>query len=93
MDDRRIYERARRQIERMKLFYIHATMYTLVNAALFVIDMLTPGGPWFYWPVLVWGAAVLAHGFSVYGIVGLWGPDWEERKIAEFIKREQGAKQ
>jgi hypothetical protein len=44
---------------------------------------------WFYWPLLGWGIGVTAHGFSVYGIIGLFGKEWEEKKIREIMEKEK----
>jgi len=36
-------------------FYSHLWSYGIVNGAIFLIDLLTPGPWWFYWPLLGWG--------------------------------------
>jgi hypothetical protein len=41
-----------------------------------MIDLLTPGGPWFYWPALVWGAGLAIH---ILGMLLGTGRDKEER--------------
>jgi 2TM domain len=58
-----------------------------VITLLFFIDFLTPGGWWFYWALLGWGIGILAHALSVFGITGLFGSDWEEKKIAELMNK------
>jgi hypothetical protein len=45
------YDRAHARVQELKGFYTHATAYVLVNIGLFVINLLTGGG-WFYWPLL-----------------------------------------
>jgi hypothetical protein len=48
-------------------FATHLGVYAMVNFLLFAIDVSTsPGKMWFYWPLLGWGAGILAHGFLVY---------------------------
>ena len=39
----------------------HTVSYAVVNAGLYVVDILTPGGPWFYWPLLGWGIVLAIH--------------------------------
>lgn len=46
-------------------FYRHLGIYLVVNAALFMMDMLSSGGVWFYWPLLGWGIGVGAHAVNV----------------------------
>src|SRR5689334_22237841 len=36
-------------------FEWHLAVFILVNAFLYVIDRLTTGGIWFFWPLLGWG--------------------------------------
>ncbi|HEX4584325.1 MAG TPA: 2TM domain-containing protein [Burkholderiaceae bacterium] len=88
MDDTEAYERARRRVRQIKGFYIHATVYVLVNALLAVINLGTSHGEvWFVWPLFGWGIGLAAHGISVFGAGGLWGQEWEERKIKEIVEK------
>ncbi len=86
------YERARKRVQALKGFYIHATAFVLVNIALFGINVLVGGGWWFYWPLLGWGIGLGAHALGVFGFGGggPWGRDWEERKIREMMDKERG---
>lgn len=79
------YEWARRRAEAVRGFNVHVAIYLVVNLVLMVIDLLTPGGYWFYWPLIGWGLWVVAHGISVHGGTRLWGREWEERKIKQFL--------
>lgn len=36
-------------------FHAHLWSYAIVNGALFLINLMTPGPWWFQWPVLGWG--------------------------------------
>ena len=47
-EEQQRYERARKRVEALKGFYIHATAFVLVNIALFAINMLVGGAGWFY---------------------------------------------
>lgn len=53
--------RAGRHAHELRDFQAHLVAYLLVNLALFLINVATPGSWWFYWPLLGWGAGVLAH--------------------------------
>jgi 2TM domain-containing protein len=67
-----------------------ALQHVLVNIGLFVINLLTGGGWWFYWPLLGWGVGLGIHALSVFafGGRGPWDRDWEERKIRELMDRD-----
>jgi hypothetical protein len=86
------YERARSHVQAIKGFYVHATVFVLVNIGLFVINLLTGGGWWFYWPLLGWGIGLVAHAVGVFGFGGRgpWGQGWEERKVREMMDRNRG---
>jgi hypothetical protein len=88
MDEQARYERARKRVEEIRGFYTHLLTYVLVNLGLFILNLVTsPGEFWFFWPLFGWGIGVLAHGASVFGPRRFWGPEWEERKIKELMKK------
>lgn len=91
-DERRRYERARARVETLKGFYVHATVYVVVNAALLVLNVLVGGGWWFYWPLLGWGIGLAVHALAVFGFGGggPLGREWEERKTREMMDKERG---
>ncbi|HLZ73197.1 MAG TPA: 2TM domain-containing protein [Dehalococcoidia bacterium] len=60
--------RTRRRARELHDFQAHLTAYLLINLALFLINVATPGSWWFYWPLLGWGAGVLVHAAHVYGL-------------------------
>lgn len=84
------YLQAKRRVKRMKGFYIHATVYVLVN--LFIIAGNTQEGESLlnmdnYWTAIFWGIGLLAHGISVFVPNLFLGKDWEERKIRELMDK------
>jgi hypothetical protein len=90
MDDQEIYQRAKRRVGQIRGFYVHATVYLLVNVLLIGINLLTSRDHiWFIFPLLGWGIGLLAHGLSVFGLVGFLGSDWEDRKIKEIVDKQR----
>jgi 2TM domain len=84
------YDRAHARVQELKGFYTHATAYVLVNIGLFVINLLTGGGWWFYWPLLGWGIGLGIHALSVFAFGGgPFGREWEERKTRELMDRDR----
>ena len=98
MDQEQTYKRAKERVEAMKGFYVHATVYLLVNTGLFAINALTSGLSagvwWFYWPLIGWGIGLTAHAASVFlgGEAGPLGTTWEERKTREIMEKEEAEK-
>jgi hypothetical protein len=83
---------ARKRVEALRGFYVHLTVYVLVNLLLCTINLLTsPDSLWFYWPLLGWGIAFALHALRVFGAGRWFGAEWEERKINEWM--EQGGNQ
>ncbi|WP_454766083.1 sensor histidine kinase [Cupriavidus campinensis] len=88
--DQRAYDDARRRVRALRGFYMHAMLYVAVNAILIAVNLLTaPPRPWAGAPMAGWGMALAAHGILVWSRVGLLGRRWEERKIAEYMARDQ----
>ena len=83
------YQRAHARVQALKGFYTHATAYVLVNVSLFVINLVTGGGWWFYWPLVFWGIGLGVHALMVFGLGGRFGQDWEERKTRELMDKDQ----
>jgi len=82
------YKDARRHAPNVRGFYIHALVYVLVTGGLLAVNYASGVARfWAVWPVLGWGIGVLAHGLSVFAGSGLFGTEWEERKIREYLER------
>jgi hypothetical protein len=88
LDEQENYRIARQQVRRIKAFYLHAMIFVLVNVLLMAINLATsPDKWWSVWPLLGWGVGLVAHGIAVFGFGGIWGPEWEERKIREIVEK------
>ena len=81
------YLKAKERVETLRGFYIHLTVYVIVNLGLFFINMMTsPETLWFIWPLMGWGIALVLHALRVF--VERPGSSWEEKKIAELMQEE-----
>ncbi len=85
-----VEQRARRRLVAEKAFYIHLATYVIVISALFVINALTGHGRWwFVWPAIGWGIGLTIHALATFGMIGLLGRDWEQRRLKELMEEEQ----
>ena len=83
------YQKAKKRVEALRGFYIHLTVYVVVNLILFSINMIvSPDSLWFFWPLMGWGVGLAFHALSVFGFGRWFGADWEERKIREIMENE-----
>ncbi len=84
------YKAALQRAETLRAYYTHLLVYLVVNAGLFFINLLTRGDDgswWFYWPLAVWGIAIVIHTLIVFG--GVFSQDWKLRKADEIYRRGQ----
>ena len=87
------YFQAKKRVEEIKGFYGNFIAYIAVNIGLMVINLLTsPEYLWFFWPMLGWGIGVLFHGMKVFNYMPFFGKEWEEKKIKEFMDKEEQSK-
>ena len=85
-----IEQRARRRLVAEKSFYVHLVTYVTVIGGLFIINVLTGSGRWwFVWPALGWGVGIAAHALATFGLGGLLGRGWEDRRMKELLDEEQ----
>jgi len=81
------YERAKKRVKELRTFYSSLAIYVVVMIVLFIVDYSDRGNWWVYWPAMGWGIAVVLHAFRVFGPGA--GSGWEERKIKEFMERDE----
>jgi hypothetical protein len=77
---------AHRRIKALRSLYNHLTVYAIVNFILLLIDVSTPGSPWFYQVLLGWGLFVGLHAAHTYELLPWTNRDWERRKVQELIE-------
>lgn len=87
------YFKAKKRVEEIKGFYGNLIAYIFVNIGLVILNLVTsPQYLWFFWPLLVWGIGVVLHGLKVFDYMPFFTKDWEERKVKEFMDKEEQTK-
>lgn len=87
------YERAKKRVEELKGFYSHLALFIVINAILFLINMVTsPGTYWFYWVTIFWGIGLAFHAAGVFGRGRLFSREWEEKKLQQFMDEDASRK-
>ncbi|MEM1312292.1 MAG: 2TM domain-containing protein [Patescibacteria group bacterium] len=85
------YEQARREVNKIKDFYYHLGIYTLVNIFLLLIDVVPDGSwDWSYWVLFGWGIAIGLQAIELYTLGSSVFKDWEDKKVEEIVKRKVG---
>ena len=94
--------KAKQRIEELKEFYKNVVAYILVNLFLtfvwkfsftifgnFVISNRFNDDGFKHIPIwLIWGVFLAVHAIKVFGSSHFYSKDWEQRKIDEFMKKQ-----
>lgn len=94
------YLRAKKRVEKIKGFYIHLFIFIVINLFILVVkgyDDYRDGDNFWelgsFSTVLFWGIGLGIHAISVFGIFNLFGPQWEEKKLKQFLDEERTEQQ
>ncbi|MFT5437051.1 MAG: sensor histidine kinase YesM [Ulvibacter sp.] len=83
------YALAKEQVEKMKGFYIHATIYFIFVPIFIWLNFQSNAGfPWAVFPIGGWGFGVLGHAAETFNYNPFFGKDWEERKIRDYMDKD-----
>lgn len=94
------YAKARKKVENIKKFYKHVVTYLIVNLFLtfvwkfsfkifgnFILSNQYDSDGFIHIPFwLIWGIFLIFDAFRTYDVITIFGKDWEERKMKEFMK-------
>ncbi|SMO55388.1 2TM domain-containing protein [Chryseobacterium rhizoplanae] len=89
------YQRARRQVERLRGFYAHLFAYIAVNAMIVVYNCmnLKPGESYFqfknFFTATFWGIGLAAHAVTVFLPRANFVRKWEDHKIKELMDKQK----
>ena len=91
------YKKAKKRVKEVKDFYTHLVVYITINLILIIInlgvfqsgftDIKIPKWPMFTTPFF-WGIGLFFHWLNVFKGSFKFFKDWENRKIKEFMDRE-----
>ncbi|ETN96011.1 2TM domain-containing protein [Zhouia amylolytica] len=91
--DKELYYRAKKRLDKLKGFYGHLTSYVIIN--IFIIILIGVNNTGDFWTFgtfatpFFWGIGLAFHALSVFGINSILGKDWEQKKIMEFMNQEK----
>lgn len=77
---------AKEQVEKLKDFYSHLTIYLLFVPIFIAINYF--GGsnfPWAIFPIVGWGLGISGHAAETYNWSPFFGKKWEERTIKDIM--------
>ena len=76
---------ARRRVKQKMGFFVHATVFVLVNLGLAIINLANGGKTWMLWPLAGWGLGLAIHGFVTFARLN--GDGLRERMLQAEVER------
>lgn len=87
------YIRAKERLDKLVGFYWHLAVYIIVNIVIMSVITIYSGLSFWSFGVwataIFWGIGLLFHFLAVFGPNFIFGKNWEQKKIQEFIEKEQ----
>lgn len=89
------YLRAQKRLKELKGFYGHAFWYVVIN--IFIIVMIAYNSKGSLWnfgtfsTAFFWGIGLAFHALSVFSKSLFFSKSWEDRKIREYLEKEEQA--
>jgi hypothetical protein len=81
---------ARKHVKRLRGLYQLCVVAVLVVALTAAINLLTsPRYLWFLWIAFGFSVAITFSALELFGRSLWFGPDWEQRKLREYLDRER----
>lgn len=86
------YLEAKKRVKRLKGFYTHFLIYTVVNVFIISQNLKLKTNYDYtdldnYWTAIFWGVGLLGHGLSVFLPTFIMGSNWEAKKIKELMDK------
>ena len=89
------YQLAAKRVKRLKGYYFHVLIFIVINTIVVILNLrnLDAGESYFQWHNFItlafWGIGLLSHGASVFLPNIIFGKNWENKKIKEFMNKEE----
>lgn len=84
------YQKAKKQVEEIKGFYVHLLVYVVVMCVLVFINLkYTPEHLWFVYSMLGWGLGLFFHAVKVFNWFPFMSKNWEEKKLQQYMDEEK----
>lgn len=84
------YFRARNRVAEIRKFYnsLFSSVFTIVLVAGINYYVNEWRSPWFLWVVFGLGISMVFKAFKIFGYNMIFGKNWEQRKIQEFLEQD-----
>jgi pilus assembly protein TadC len=88
------YLRAKKKLEKLVGFYWHLAVYIIINIFLIIVigSNRDDGEFWSFGTfatAFFWGIGLMFHFLGVFGPNFIFGKNWEQKKMKEFMDKEK----
>ncbi|NND51660.1 MAG: 2TM domain-containing protein [Flavobacteriaceae bacterium] len=89
------YLRAKKKLDKLVGFYWHLAVYVIINIFLIILIGVNLDRGDQFWSfgtfatALFWGIGLAFHFLSVFGPGFIFGKNWEDRKIKEYMDKDR----
>lgn len=85
------YLEAKRQVHKIKSFYISLLSYTVFIIFLAGLNYYVNKmrNPWFLWAAFGWGIGLFFQGMKTFQWFSIFGKEWEEKRIQKYMEDER----
>ncbi len=88
------YLRAKEKVKKLKGFYWHLAAYITVNIFIITTNAINQGDSNIFYfgtfsTAFFWGIGLAFHAMGVFGKDLLFGKQWENRKVQEFMDEDK----
>lgn len=81
------YDAAVRSVNKKMGFYVHLSVYLIVNGFFHILNLVQGEDYWAFWPAMGWGIGLFFHGVNTFGISS--NSEWKNRQIEKEIERQR----
>lgn len=99
MEDLNILEkrkRAKKRVDELKGFYIHLTVYTIINTFIIGVMLVSQSDNedfrlrWYNFSTAIfWGLGLLIHAMVTFRLNPFFGKSWEDRMIQKYMEEDR----
>ncbi|MDX1314068.1 MAG: 2TM domain-containing protein [Eudoraea sp.] len=96
LDQEEKLKRAKKRVDEIKGFYIHLSIYLVINTFIVInlaLNNFGNGGDFWSFPTFVtpvfWGIGLAFHALHTFKAGSFFGKKWEERMIQKYIDKDK----
>lgn len=79
------YQAAKKAVDQKVKFYIHLTVYIVVNGGLHLVNYIEGAPYWAIWPLLGWGIGIFFQAVKTFSFFS--NEAWKQKQIQKELEK------